>query len=327
MENIILDSINSKKGGDFTLNLKNLEGLNDLNLDIKSALEALEESIEFKNFKVGDFQINLLKKISNYGDKDVDFARINYYYHKIIFKFNNLREPKVYDSLDLFFEIKSFRSFIISLRHEGVGEFTKDYLEEVKKIQEALNINEILHNKYITEEKSPSFEEEKLLKKYFSFVKSEEVRIIEKNIEEKKEKDLNYIKSLKSDKVANALKELLSEIYNESFFKSMEFLNITINNKYTEFENYEALLEFVNKEYLVYRFNKGKSTKEKDVAIIEMGVKDYLNLPTFSREIVVNNLMLRCRSYNIIEEFFKALEEEIKEVQKLKIFDFIPVKI
>lgn len=327
MERMILDTKNAKKSNGFVLDLTGLENIKNINLDLNSAILDIEASIKNNDYVIGEDQIKILRKISNYGTEKVDLVKIKYYYNKIIYKFKNLDKDSVEDNINLFLEISFFMRYYLSLRYKGLGIIFKEYIEEIKEIKEQLKIDELLKLNYIEENKKANIIEIRLIKKYLEKCNSIEKEDLISKLKHAINDEFKKIQGLDEIEVANSLRNILGKSYEENFFSSIEFLNVTLDKKYSNFENYDDLLDYINKEYLLYRFNESKSGYEKADILFEFEIKDYMNLPSVIREIIVNKLMVRRERYNVMEEFFDILQDEIEKLKKIKNIDFVPIRI
>lgn len=323
MGKIILDINNSKNSSTFLLNLKDLEKLNNINLDKFMLIEEIKESIKTNDFSLGEDLIKLLIKLSDYGEKMCDFARVEFYYRKI--KFNSVNARTIEEYINLFLEINSFISYYISLRYEDLSENFEHYINEIKEIEDSLKINELLEEKYIINKSLANFKEINLIKRYLEKNKIATTDL-KKDLKLSLQEGFDKLKSLDDEKIIEIIKKIFENYFEEEFFSSFEFLNITLNNRYKEFENYDDLLNFVNKEYLLYRFNKSKNLSDKADILIELFIDDYINLSRIEREIIVNKLMIKREKYNLVEEFLYLLLEEIKTFKRLNKISFLPIR-
>lgn len=323
MGKVILDTGNLKESNTFVLNLKGLEKLNNVNLDKAMVIEEIKEDIKNNDFSLGEERVKLLIKLSDYGDRNSDFTRVEFYYRKI--KFNNLNKRTVKDHINLFLEISSFISYYISLRNEDLSENFEGYINEIKEIEGTLKVNELLEDRYIINKNLATVEEIDLIKKYLEKNKKTTKELKEK-LQIALEEGFNKLKTLDEKEAVEFIRNLFENKCEEEFFSSVEFLNITLKNRYKEFENYNDLLDFVNKEYLLYRFNESKNLSEKADILIELFMDDYINLSRIEREIIVNKLMIKKERYNLLEEVKDLLLEEIKDFKTLDQIRFVPIR-
>lgn len=325
MEKIILDTNQRKKSGDFVLNLNGILGIKDINLNIDNAIEDLNKEIENKNFEKAEEYSNLLFKISDYGDRKVDFARVIYFYNKIIYNYENLDRENIIDFIKINKEINSFMSFIISLRYDDLNDFTTDKVRKVKEIKNELDITEVIKERYKSSYDKVTIEDIRIINEAEKVTRNDEIIEIKKKLEEELKKKLDIIKTSDEIEVVKRIKEILINEYEKDFFASHEFLNITLDSKYREFESKDTLLEFTNKAYLVYRFNESNTKDEKIKELITYGIDDFINLPTLFREVIVEKVSSVRDRYNIVEEFFTILHKEINDIKNIRNINFLPI--
>lgn len=325
MDKIILDTNQRKENSDFVLNLNGVLDIEDINLDINKAIEDLNREIENKNFEKAKKYSDLLFKISEYGNKDVDVARIKYFYNKIIYNYYNLDKQNIKEIISLIKEIDTVISFILSLRYDDLNDYVYDKLEVIKNIKQELDIIQIVKKTYSDSYDKVTIEDIRIINEVIKITKTKEITEIKYKLEEEVQKKINTIKTLSELEAMKIIKEILINEYENDFFKSFEFLNITLGFKYKEFENNDTLLEFTNKAYLVYRFNKRNTKNEKINELITYGMNDFINLPILFREVVIEKVTSFREKYTIVEEFFFILNKEIDCVKNIKNINFLPI--
>lgn len=325
MDKIILDTNQRKKNSDFVLNLNGILDIEDINLDINNVIEDLNREIENKNFEKAKKYSDLLFKISEYGNKDVDVARIKYFYNKIIYNYYKLDKQNIKEIISLIKEIDSFMSFILSLRYDDLNDYVYDKLEVIKNIKQELDIIQIVKKTYSDSYDKVIIEDIRIINEVIKVTKTKEITEIKYKLEEEVQKKINTAKILNELEAVKIIKEILINEYENDFFKSFEFLNITLDFKYKEFENKDTLLEFTNKVYLVYRFNKRNTKNEKINELITYGMNDFINLPILFREVVIEKVTSFREKYTIVEEFFFILNKEIDCVKNIKNINFLPI--
>lgn len=324
MGKIIFDKPIKKKEG-FLLSLKDLENLKDIHLDLKALNESLREATENKDFEKALGCISLLDKLSTYGHKESDFSKLNFYYNKILFNYNNLNGDDVEKLLSLYFEIKSFRSYYNSLRYEDLQENFLEKVDEAFKIIDSLEVEVKLKKEYLEEGNIPTIKEYKLIEKYLG--KNKKNSDINQAIEKSLRSLFEEMKNLEDREIIEKIIEISKGSYEEKFYYSIEFSNIILDKKYCKFENYDDLLEAINKEHLLYRFNKSKNIADKADLLVEIGIGKYGFIPKITREIIINRLMKKKSRFNIMEEFFDILDEEIKDLKVNGRINFLPIKM
>lgn len=321
MDKIIIDSQQKKKSGHFALNLKYIEDIEDISLNLSTVIEVCEDKIKEKKFNLADKYLTLASRLSSYGNEKVNGLKLNYYYSNILYKYENKEYESILGAIDLLLKLKTFFPLVYSF--EKIDGFNVDKaLNEIKLIEANIDLFRLLEVKH-KEGEYLSLKEIKELNEYL--VKNEDLKIISLkqlliNIVNDEIKDL---KNCSNEKAVSFICSFLREEYSGNFFDSKEFLNVI--NYYKEFENYYTLSEVADKAYLLYKFNNGKDLNEKVQALYSNLIPKYLNLSTLYKEHLVNEIVENKDKYYIIDEFFNMLNEKLDALDKENKNNSIPV--
>ncbi|MBB6631503.1 hypothetical protein LGK99_04475 [Clostridium algidicarnis] len=324
MNKIILDLNHIEKSSDFLLNLNNIEDIENLHLDLTNIIKECEEAISKKNFPLAKELLNVALKLSDYGDEKVNSIKNKYYFENINHKYKDIKKLKLKDAMNLLLEINMLFSILYSQSGLNSRE-TESIINNLNKIKEDIPIKELVHKNIENSEAHSSIKELEDLEQF-----SKEYKLIE--IEELKLMYINKINeiivSLKDKSLIDAInlvKKILKDKYPKDYLGSEEFLNSGIKDNYKNIENYNALLEFADKAYLVYRFNISSSVKEKINILQSNLIPTYIELPSIYKEYVVNQLIIAKKEYSIISEFFEVLNNIIETINEEEENKSIPI--
>lgn len=322
MNKIIIDSLPKKKSTHFALNLNDIGNIKNIDLDLKSIKDKFNKAIEKGNFTLAKEYLILGERLSSCNNENLNNMKLNYYFKYIIYK-NSNSYKELLDFLDILNNIDIFYSLCYYL--SNVLDFNIDEsIRIVKEIENSINLVEILENKY-KNKKNLSLKEIRALDKYLEENNDKNLKLLKDLLIESINNSVKNINNASNDNRVNFICTFLKDEYKEDFFVSKEFLYV-INN-YNEFENYYVLSEVSDKAYLLYKFNNAKNIYDRVEALYTNLIPDYLNLPIYYKEFVINELLEYKDKYCNIDEFFYILNDILIKVNLNSInkSNYIPV--
>lgn len=330
MNNKIVIDIKENNSDSFVLNLKDIDSLSSIHLSKQGIVSECEEVIKKKDFEYAKELLKLAVKLSSYGDKEIDELKDKVYGYSIIYKYDNRNNERLDFYLSLLLEIKTFISIIQSQVNLEFNEEIVSLIKKIKDIKEEININKLIDEtirkiknidvnvkelEYIiiyTEENSNKELKEKL--KILSDLYKEELN----------NRIVNISKLAVLEEISR-MKQILDNVYEKEFFESEEFIDLILRTKTSGYENCNILLELIDKEYLVYRFNNEKNLEKKKYLLYNELLPGYIELPILYKEYVIEELTKRKNKYRSFEKFNNVVIDIINEVNILKEIKSIPL--
>ncbi|MBB6713508.1 hypothetical protein [Clostridium gasigenes] len=324
MNKIILDANQRKKSGGFVLNLNNIESIENLHLNLTNIIEECKEEISKQNFNSAKDLLNLSLKLSDYGDEEVNNIKLKYYFENISYKYENNKKADINVCMDLLLDIKMFFSIVHS-QHRLNNPETEIMINNLNKVKESILIEELLEKEIGNYEDYGSIKKIEELEEFSKEYSLKEIEELKVAYVSKINETIISLKDKPSDLAISSIKKILENKYPTDYLVSEEFLNIIIKDNYKNIENYNALLEFTDKAYLVYRFNISSSLEEKIKVLYSNLIPNYIELPIILKEYVVNQLIVIKEQYFIVSEFFEVLNNIIKKVNMENKSNAIPI--
>lgn len=316
MEKIILDINQKRKSGDFVLNLDGILGIEDINLNIDDVIEDLNKEIENENFERANKYNNLLIKLSEYGNKKVDMARIRFYNNKISYYYKNLDKDDIDGRIEINREINNFKSFLLSLRYNDLDINIEDVFKDLENIKREVTLTKYIIDRY-DNCKNINLQHIRIINKAIDLESNHEINEVKNKMEERLNEIIASLKGLNKADVSENVKKILVGEYEEDFFSSEEFYhNVTLNLKYNELENYKDLLKYIDKVYLLYSFNKAENIDKRIEKILNYGMDEFINIPQLIRELSVDKISSRDEKILLVDDFFNILYGEINKFEK-----------
>lgn len=330
MKNKIIIDINENNNDSFVLNLKNIDSLNSIHLNKEDAIVECEEAIEKKDFEKAKDLLELTIKLSSYGDNDVNQLKDKFYGYKIIHLYDYKNDKSIEFYLSLLLEINKFFSIIHSQIDLEINEELNSIINKITDIKKEIDIKNLIEysiknikginvtlkileyiDKYREESNSNELKEslDKLYRYYELEIDNEIKRICK----------LPLLEEILS------IKQILKNIYDDSFFETEEFANLILRTRNDGYENYKALIDLINKEYLVYRFNSEKSLEKRKYLLYSDLLSNYIELPIIYKEYVIEKLVEMNSKYRNFEKLNNTIDDIIRDISKDQPIKFIPV--
>lgn len=330
MKNKIIIDINENNNDSFVLNLKNIDSLNSIHLNKEDAIVECEEAIEKKDFEKAKDLLELTIKLSSYGDNDVNQLKDKFYGYRIIYLYDYKNDKSIEFYLSLLLEINKFFSIIHSQIDLEINEEINSIINKITNIKKEIDIKNLIEysiknikginvtlkileyiDKYREESNSNELKEslDKLYRYYELEIDNEIKRICK----------LPLLEEILS------IKQILKNIYDDSFFETEEFANLILRTRNDGYENYKALIDLINKEYLVYRFNSEKSLEKRKYLLYSDLLSNYIELPIIYKEYVIEKLVEMNSKYRNFEKLNNTIDDIIRDISKDQPIKFIPV--
>lgn len=330
MKNKIIIDINENNNDSFVLNLKNIDSLNSIHLNKEDAIVECEEAIEKKDFEKAKDLLELTIKLSSYGDNDVNQLKDKFYGYKIIHLYYYKNDKSIEFYLSLLLEINKFFSIIHSQIDLEINEEINSIINKITDIKKEIDIKNLIEysiknikdinvtlkileyiDKYREESNSNELKEslDKLYRYYELEIDNEIKRICKLPLLEE----------------ILRVKQILKNIYDDSFFETEEFANLILRTRNDGYENYKALIDLINKEYLVYRFNSEKSLEKRKYLLYSDLLSNYIELPIIYKEYVIEKLVEMNSKYRNFEKLNNTIDDIIRDISKDQPIKFIPV--
>lgn len=330
MKNKIIIDINENNNDSFVLNLKNIDSLNSIHLNKEDAMAECEEAIEEKDFEKAKDLLELSIKLSSYGDNDINQLKDKFYGYKIIYLYNYKNDKSIEFYLSLLLEINKFFSIIHSQISLELNEELNSIINKISDIKKEIDVKNLIEYsienikdinvnvqtlEYIDgyKEESNNNELKQSLDRLY--------RVYELEID-------NTIKNICKlpllDEISK-IKQILKNIYDNSFFETEEFANLILRTRNDGYENYKTLIDLINKEYLVYRFNNEKNLEKKKYLLYSDLLSNYVELPIIYKEYVIEKLVEMNSKYRNFEKLSNTINDIIKDISINQPIKFIPV--
>lgn len=321
MNKVIIDTNQIKKISGFVLNLDKIENIENIYLDLDNAIKECEVKISEGNFELAKELLHLANKISEYGDGRVNTLKVKYYFESINYKYKNNKHNDLKGAMELLLEIKMFYLILSSLSNAD-EELVNSSIESIKNIKESILIEELLESEIKNSVATVSVKKLDQFSEVYTFKELEKLKKIYKC---KINEDITALKDKSSFEVIDLVKKILKDEYPLDYLNSKELNNLIIKDSKIKFENYNTLLELANKAYLVYRFNKSESLKEKTKSLYSNLIPSYIDLSIINKEYVAKQLSELNEKYLVVDEFFEVLNSKIEEINKIKKSNSVPI--
>ncbi len=330
MNNKIIIDIKENNSDSFVLNLKDIDSLSSIHLSKQGIVSECEEVIEKKDFEYAKELLKLGMKLSSYGDNEIDQLKDKVYGYSIIYKYDNRNNESLDFYLSLLLEIKTFTSIVHSQVKLEFNEEIVNLINKIKEIKEEININKLIDETIINIENiDVNIKELEYIRKYTAEISNEDLKGKLKTLSNvyKEELDSRIVNISKLPVLEEILrmKQLLDNVYEKEFFKAEEFIALILRTKTNGYENCNILLELIDKEYLVYRFNNEKNLEKKKYLLYNELLPDYIELPILYKEYVIEELIERKDKYRSFEKLNSVVSDIINEIHILKEIKSIPV--
>lgn len=330
MNNKIIIDINENNNDSFVLNLKNIDSLNSIHLSKEDTIVECEQAIEKKDFKKAKDLLKLSIKLSSYGDNDIDKLKDKFYGYKIIYLYDYRNNKSIEFYLGILLEINKFFSLIHSQINLEINEELNYIINKISDIRKEININNLIqYNIENIKYNDVSIKGLEYIEKYRKENNSTELKEsldrFYKIYELEIDNEIKNISKLPLLEQLSKIKKILKDLYDDSFFETQEFANLILRTRNSEYENYKTLLDLINKEYLVYRFNNEKKLEKKKYLLYSDLLSEYVELPIIYKEYVIEKLVKMNNSYIDFEKLSNTVNNIIKEIGNNKPIEFIPI--
>lgn len=320
MHKIIIDSSQKRKSGHFALSLSNIENINDIELDLNLIREKFNIYLGKNDFLLSMEYLALGEKLASYGNEIINNMKLNFYFKYIVFK-DKISKKSILDCLDILKNINIFYSISYSLSNFLDFDINES-IKIIKGIENNINLLELLKEKF-EDNDYLSLIEIKELEKYLLEKKDDNLKKLKEVLITEVDNKIKNLKNTSNEERVNFICNFLKEEYKKEFFISKEFLYLI--NTQNEFENYYILSEISDKAYLLYRFNNAINISEKIIALYSDLIPRYLNLPSYNKLYVVNELLEYKEKYYNINEFMVNLNIIIDKLDSINRINFISV--
>lgn len=330
MNNKIIIDINENNNDSFVLNLKNIDSLNSIHLSKEDAIVECEQAIEKKDFKKAKDLLELSIKLSSYGDNAIDELKDKFYGYKIIYLYDYRNDKSIEFYLSILLEINKFFSIIHSQINLEINEELNYIINKVSDIRKEIDINNVIqYNMENIKDNNVSIKGLEYIEKYREENNSTELKEIldrfYRAYELEIDNEIKNICKLPLLEQLSKIKQILKNIYDNSFFETQEFANLILRTRNNGYENYKTLLDLINKEYLVYRFNNEKNLEKKKYLLYSDLLSEYVELPIIYKEYVIEKLVELKNKYIDFEKLSNTINDIIKEIGNDQPIKFIPI--
>lgn len=330
MNNKIIIDINENNNDSFVLNLKNIDSLNSIHLNKEDAIVECEQAIEKRDFKKAKDLLELSIKLSSYGDNSIDELKDKFYGYKIIYLYDYRNNTSIEFYLSILLEINKFFSIIHSQINLELNEELNYIINKLSDIRKEIDIkNVIQYNIENIKDNNVSIKGLEYIEKYREENNSTELKEsldrFYKTYELEIDNEIKNICKLPLLEQLSKIKQILKEVYDNSFFETQEFANLILRTRNNGYENYKTLLDLINKEYLVYRFNNEKNLEKKKYLLYSELLSNYVELPIIYKEYVIEKLVEMKNKYIDFEKLSNTINDIIKEIGKNQPIKFIPI--
>lgn len=330
MKNKIIIDINENNNDSFVLNLKNIDSLNSIHLSKEDAIAECEEVIEKKDFEKAKDLLELSIKLSSYGDNDIDKLKDKFYGYKIIYLYDYKNDKSIEFYLSLLLEINKFFSIIHSQINLELNEELDYIINRVSDIKKEIDINDLI--KYSIENIKDINVNVKTLEYINTYKEESNSNELKESLDklyrayelEIDNETKNICKLPLLDEISK-IKQILKNVYDNSFFETEEFANLILRTRNDGYENYKTLLDLISKEYLVYRFNNEKNLDKKKYLLYSDLLSSYVELPIIYKEYVIEKLVEMNSKYRNFEKLSNTIDDIIKDISIDQPIKFIPV--
>lgn len=330
MNNKIIIDINENNNDSFVLNLKNIDSLNSIHLNKEDAIVECEQAIEKRDFKKAKDLLELSIKLSSYGDNSIDELKDKFYGYKIIYLYDYRNNTSIEFYLSILLEINKFFSIIHSQINLELNEELNYIINKLSDIRKEIDIkNVIQYNIENIKDNDVSIKGLEYIERYREENNSTELKEsldrFYKTYELEIDNEIKNICKLPLLEQLSKIKQILKEVYDNSFFETQEFANLILRTRNNGYENYKTLLDLINKEYLVYRFNNEKNLEKKKYLLYSELLSNYVELPIIYKEYVIEKLVEMKNKYIDFEKLSNTINDIIKEIGKNQPIKFIPI--
>lgn len=330
MNNKIIIDINENNNDSFVLNLKNIDSLNSIHLNKEDAIVECEQAIEKRDFKKAKDLLELSIKLSSYGDNSIDELKDKFYGYKIIYLYDYRNNTSIEFYLSILLEINKFFSIIHSQINLELNEELNYIINKLSDIIKEIDIkNVIQYNIENIKDNDVSIKGLEYIERYREENNSTELKEsldrFYKTYELEIDNEIKNICKLPLLEQLSKIKQILKEVYDNSFFETQEFANLILRTRNNGYENYKTLLDLINKEYLVYRFNNEKNLEKKKYLLYSELLSNYVELPIIYKEYVIEKLVEMKNKYIDFEKLSNTINDIIKEIGKNQPIKFIPI--
>lgn len=330
MNNKIIIDINENKNNSFVLSLKDIDSLKSIHLNKDNLIDECNQAIDNNDFEYANKLLKLGLRLSSYGDPSIDELKDKVYGYSILNKYKNMKVETISFYIELFNEINMFFSIISTQVNIKFTEELNKLVENVKKIKEEVDLEKII-KEYINNIKniSISLKELRIIKEYINDTKNEIIKKeLEKLIKVYEEAINIKIESLKNKpkiETISGMKSLLKGIYDEGFINTEVFVYIILNSRNNKYENYNTLIELMDREYLIYRFNNSIDVEEVKNLLYNDLLREYIEVKGFYKEYIVDKLLEKKVQYSTFQRFKSDILDIINNIHNNKNMEIIPV--
>lgn len=289
---------------DYTLNLDNINEMKEIDLDINSNLKNFEIALNKDNLKEAKNLLEILTKLTEYGDKQVSDANILLKAKEIILFYKEMDKNSIVDSMIISIKIRKFFNFLCSQITFNSNDEKFRIIDKIHEIRNNILIEDLIKQEAYDEISLEDLENVVKFKRVFSDEKFVFVDNVYKSFENKLN---NKIKQLDN------YKNILKNRYKKDFYCSNEYKDLNIKNN---IKDYNQLITVFDKCYLLYKFNRSNLIKEKEVILMELLGNNFINLSGIYRYYVIENISDRKEKYTIVGEFINVANKVIENIRK-----------
>lgn len=251
---------------DYTLNLDNINEMKEIDLDINSNLKNFEIALNKDNLKEAKNLLEILTKLTEYGDKQVSDANILLKAKEILLFYKEMDKNSIVDSMIISIKIRKFFNFLCSQITFNSNDEKFRIIDKIHEIRNNILIEDLIKQEAYDEISLEDLENVVKFKRVFSDEKFVFVDNVYKSFENKLN---NKIKQLDN------YKNILKNRYKKDFYCSNEYKDLNIKNN---IKDYNQLITVFDKCYLLYKFNRSNLIKEKEVILMELLGNNFINL-------------------------------------------------
>lgn len=310
----IVDIRNRNNYNDFVLDISDINNLNAIDLDINKNIDKCKRALENEELNEAYDFIKVLKNLTEYSDKRFSDINILFKIKEIILDYKRMDKENIVNSMEVLLKVRSFFRFLsgeISFKYDDKNTIL---IEEVKDIKNniKIKISDLVDKKLYRNMNILVEEFDIVLQFKKAFEDDEEYCYIKDVYDFFRETIENKIKIAVSQKSIELYKDILKNKYDESFYKSKEFENLVNKNN---INSYEEILVLFDKYYLLYKFNKEISKKEKGYILMKILLSNF-NIPKIYRVFVIENIMENRKSYMCIEDLFNDINKSLRNIRE-----------
>lgn len=314
----IIDIKKNDGNNDFVLDVNNISNLKTLDLDINRCLINYKKALNKDDLKRANEILNVLEKLTEYGDKRFSDANILFKVKEIILFYKNIDAKNIIDCMNILLKIKRFFRFLNSQITFEYNDENTSLIAEVNRIKDTIKIRELmdidLYKNY-----NPSIKDLEIISEFKeSFAASEEciyLQDIYNFFEEKLNSQIRNLDTVISKEGIGKYKSIFKGEYDDNFYKSEEFKSLLSKNI---IYNYKDFSRVVDKYFLIYQYNNATMDKERESILVKLLLGNLINIPKIYRSFIIENIIKNKKQYVEINSFYDDVNKNLEIIREEK---------